>query len=82
MRDLAKLLFGGDGGGDSAGGGVGGLFGLFGPGDHGESGMSDRVRRAREWCGSTPGSGSPADALRSAGRPRGPRRVIIREYRD
>ncbi len=78
MRDLAKLLFG-----DIDGDGAGGLLGLFGPGDRGESGMSDRVRRAREWCGSTPGSGAPADAVRNAGRPRGARRhVIIREFRD
>jgi hypothetical protein len=78
MRDLAKLLFG-----DSDGAGVGGLFDLFGPGDRSESGMGDRVRRAREWCGSTPGSGSAAGAGRRAARPRGARRpFVIRDFLD
>jgi hypothetical protein len=73
MRDIAKLLFGD---GDE------GLLGLFGGGDGDESGLADRVRRSGEWCGSTPGRGSVADAVRGAARPRRVRRVIIREFRD
>jgi hypothetical protein len=74
MRDIAKLLFGDD---------ADGLLGMFGGGDGDESGMTGRVRRAGEWCGSTPGSGSAAGAARGAARPRGIRRqVIIREFRD
>jgi hypothetical protein len=69
MRDIAKLLFGGD---------ADGLLGLFG-GDNGDGdgfGMADRARRAGEWCGSTPGRDSGAGAAR----PRGIRhQVIIRE---
>ena len=73
MRDIARLLFGD---------GADGLFDQFGRGDEGETGLSDRVRRAGEWCGSTPGRGSAADAVRGAARPRGmARKVIIREFR-
>jgi hypothetical protein len=74
MRDIAKLLFGD---------GEGGLLDLFGGGDGDESGMAERARRSGEWCGSTPGRGSVADAVRGAARPRrGRRQVIIREFRD
>lgn len=73
MRDIAKLLFGDD---------AGGLLGLFGEGDGDGFGMADRARRAGEWCGSTPGRGWTAGAVRGAARPHGVRReVIIREFR-
>ena len=81
MRDIARLLFGDD---------ADGLHDLFGGAD-GERfdaadgdgfGMAERARRAGEWCGSTPGSGSAADALRGAARPHGMRhQVIIRGFR-
>jgi hypothetical protein len=79
MRDIARLLFGDDGGLQDLFDGAGDLFdGADGDG----FGMADRARRAGEWCGSTPGGGSAADALRGAARPRGMRRqVIIREFR-
>jgi hypothetical protein len=74
MRDIAKLLFGD---------GADGLLDLFGKGDGGESGMVERVRRSGEWCGTTPGRGSAAEAVRGAARPgRGRRQVIIREFRS
>ncbi|MGH3245427.1 MAG: hypothetical protein ACRDOI_04325 [Trebonia sp.] len=70
MRDIAKLLLGGD---------ADGLLGLFG-GDNGDGfGMADRARRAGEWCGSTPGRDSAAGAPRAATRPRGAHQVIIRK---
>lgn len=81
MRDIARLLFGDD---------ADGLHDLFDGADcdrfdgaDGDGfGMADRARRAGEWCGSTPGSGPVADALRGAARPRGMRRqVIIRGFR-
>ena len=74
MRDIAKLLFGD---------GAGSLFDLFGPGDDEESGAVERVRRAGEWCGSTPGRGSAAGAARNAaGRGRGWPQSVIREFHD
>ena len=74
MRDIAKLLFGD--GADS-------LFDLFGPGEGNEAGAAERARRSGEWCGSTPGRGSAANAVRNATGGRGVRRqVIIREFRD
>ena len=42
-----------------------------------EAGLAERARRSGEWCGSTPGRGSVADALRitriSAARGNAPR---------
>ena len=49
MRGIAKLLFGGDGDRD-------GLRGLLGDDDWRRT--ADQVRRAGEWCGSTPGRGT------------------------
>jgi hypothetical protein len=46
MRGIAKLLFGGDGDRDR-------LRGLLGDDDWWQA--ADQVRRAGEWCGSTPG---------------------------
>lgn len=70
MRDIAKLLFGDE---------AGRLLGLSGGGD--ESAMAERVRRSGEWCGTTPGQGSVADAVERAARPGARRQVIIREIR-
>lgn len=72
MRDIVKLLLGDD---------AGRLLSLFsGGGD--ESGMAERVRRSGEWCGSTPGRGAAARAVRDTAGPHGVRhRVIIREFR-
>jgi len=57
MRDIAKLLFGDD----SV------LSGLFAPGEDGDGfGMADRARRSGEWCGSTPGKGTPRERLAGA----------------
>jgi hypothetical protein len=73
MRDIARLLFGDD---------AGRLLDLFDAGDEGEFGMAERARRAGEWCGSTPGHASAADAAHGAAGPHGMRRqVIIREFR-
>jgi hypothetical protein len=73
MRGIAKLLFGDD---------ADRVLGLFGEGDGDGFGMADRARRAGEWCGSTPGHDSAADAARGAARPHGMRRqVITREFR-
>jgi hypothetical protein len=69
MRGIAKLLFGDD---------AGKLLDLFDGSDGDGFGMADRARRAGEWCGSTPGSGSAADAARQHGVRR---QVIIREFR-
>ena len=54
MRGIARLLFG-DGAvfDDEAGRILGRLSG-----NDDERAMGDRVRRAGEWCGSTPGTGS------------------------
>ena len=78
MRGIAKLLFGDD---------AGGLSDLFGGRDADGFGLADRARRSGEWCGSTPGRGPAADAVRGAAR-RGDihpgdlrREVIVREYR-
>jgi hypothetical protein len=74
MRDIARLLFGDD---------AGGLLDLFGAGEGDESGATERVRRAGEWCGSTPGRASADDGVRSAARPRRVRRqAIFREFGD
>jgi hypothetical protein len=78
MRGIAKLLFGDD---------TGRLLDLFGGDDADGFGMADRARRSGEWCGSTPGRGSAADAVRGTARHGGVhpgdlrREVIIREYR-
>jgi hypothetical protein len=72
MRGIARLLFGDDG--DR-------LLDLFDGSDGEGFGAAERARRAGEWCGSTPGRGSAADAM--SARPRGVRhRVIIREFRN
>lgn len=69
MRGIAKLLFGGnDSDGDR-------LLGLFGADDK-WFGLSDEARRAGEWCGSTPGRGSAADAVRGVPRPGRIRRPV------
>ena len=74
MRDIAKLLFGG---------GAGSLFDLFGPGDGEEADAVERVRRAGEWCGSTPGHAAAPGAVRNAaGRRAGRPPVTTREFRD
>ena len=83
MRDIAKLLFGED---------TGKLLGLFGDGDGDfgkgdgdESGAARRVRRAGEWCGTTPrragewcgttpGRSTAEESVRGAARARGARR--------
>ena len=73
MRDIARLLFGDD---------AGSLLDLFGGGDEDGFGMAERAQSAGEWCGSTPGRHSAADAARGVARPHGMRRqVIIREFR-
>jgi hypothetical protein len=73
MRGIAKLLFGGDGRRD---GDRGGLRGLLGDDDWWRA--ADQVRRAGEWCGSTPGRDSAPGPVRGPYRarpvgPRGPR---------
>jgi hypothetical protein len=75
MRDIAKLLFGED---------TDRLLDLFSGGDGDGFGMADRVHRAGEWCGTTPGRDSAAAAAaRGAARPHGMRgQVIIREFRS
>ena len=79
MRGIARLLFGGEPGKGEAGI----LAELFAPGDSDGFGMADRARRAGEWCGTTPGGGSAADAAGGMTRPRGGRRQdVIREFRD
>jgi hypothetical protein len=60
MRDIARLLFGDD---------AGGLLDLFDGSDGDGFGMADRARRAGEWCGSTPGSGSAAPTPVTLSRP-------------
>jgi hypothetical protein len=78
MRGIARLLFGDD---------AGRLMELFDGDDADGFGMADRARRSGEWCGSTPGRGTAADAGRGTARrggvhPGDPRReVIVREYR-
>ncbi len=55
---------------------------LFGASDADGFGLAEQARAAGEWCGSTPGRGSAADAADGAARPRGMRhRVIIRDIR-
>ena len=61
MRGIAKLLFGGGGGEDR-------LAGLL-AGDEDWSRLADEARRAGEWCGTTPGRGAAADAVRGVHRP-------------
>jgi hypothetical protein len=61
MRDIAKLLFGDD---------TGKLLDMFSADEGEESGMADRARRSGEWCGTTPGRGSAAAAVKRAARPR------------
>lgn len=73
MQGIARLLFGEE---------AGGLLDLFDGAGGDEFGMAERARRAGEWCGTTPGRGSAASAVRVA-RPRGTRRpVVTREFRD
>lgn len=70
MRDIAKLLFGDD---------AGRLLGLFG--GNGGQDMAERARRAGEWCGTTPGRGSVARAVRGASRPHGPGgKIVTRDF--
>ncbi len=64
MRGIAKLLFGGDGGAADDGGRPRGLL----AGDEDWYRLADEARRAGEWCGTTPGAGAPADAVRGAPR--------------
>lgn len=74
MQGIARLLFGDE---------AGGLPDLFGGAGGDEFGMAERARRAGEWCGTTPGRGSAASAVRGVARPRGMRRpVVTREFRD
>jgi hypothetical protein len=69
MRGIAKLLFGDD---------ADRLLDLLGGSDADGFGLADQARRSGEWCGSTPGRDSAADAAR----PHGMRRqVITREFR-
>jgi hypothetical protein len=67
MRGIAKLLFGDE---------ADRLLGLFG--DDEGFGMAERARRSGEWCASTPGRGSAADAARQHGLRR---EIVIREFR-
>ena len=61
MRGIAKLLFGGD---------ADQLLGLLAGNDDDDwCGMAERARRSGEWCGTTPGHGTVADAVRGAARP-------------
>ena len=58
MRGIAKLLFSGD---------ADRLLGLLAGNDDDDwSGMTERARRSGEWCGTTPGHGTVADAVRGA----------------
>jgi hypothetical protein len=61
MRGIAKLLFDGD---------ADRLLGLLTGNDDDWSGMAERARRSGEWCGTTPGHGTVADAVRGASRGR------------
>jgi hypothetical protein len=61
MRDIAKLLFGDD---------AGKLLDMFSAGGGDEVGMAERTQRSGEWCGTTPGGGSAAEAVKRAARPR------------
>jgi hypothetical protein len=71
MRGIAKLLFGDE---------ADRLLGQFGDGDG--FGLAEQARRSGEWCASTPGRGSAADAVRGAARQHGLRReVVAREFR-
>jgi hypothetical protein len=73
MRGIAKLLLGDE---------AGRLLGLFGEGDDDESGLAEQARRAGEWCGTTPGAGAAADAVRGVHRARRvPRPVSRPEFR-
>jgi hypothetical protein len=57
MRGIAKLLLGDE---------AGELLGLLGDDDW--SGMAEEARRAGEWCGTTPGRGAAAAAVRGGSR--------------
>jgi hypothetical protein len=73
MRGIAKLLFGEE---------ADRLLGLF-DGDGDGFGLAEQARRSGEWCASTPGRGSAADAARGAGRQHGLRReIVVREFRS
>jgi hypothetical protein len=73
MRDIMRLLFGRE---------EGILSDLFGGDEADGFGMADRARRAGEWCGTTPGSGSGAGRPGRAGVRRGvPRHLTDGEFR-
>jgi len=67
MRGIAKLLLGDE---------AGKLFGLL-PDDE-WSGMAEQARRTGEWCGTTPGRGAAADAVRGVPRSRTVPRPVSR----
>ena len=72
MRGIAKLLFGDES--DR-------LLGLFGDGEG--FGLAEQARRSGEWCASTPGRGSAADAARGPAREHGLRReIVVREFHE
>jgi hypothetical protein len=54
---------------------------LFGGDEADGFGMADRARRAGEWCGSTPGSGSAAGRPGAVGCSRHVPHVIDEEFR-
>jgi len=82
MRGIAKLLFGGDGGRDGDGDRLPGLPGLPGA-DEDWFRLAGQARRAGEWCGTTPGRGAAADAVRGAPRRgRNPRPVSAPDFRS
>jgi hypothetical protein len=79
MRGIAKLLFGGESGAADDAGRLGGLL----AGDKGWYRLAGAARRAGEWCGTTPGAGAAADAVRGAPRRgRGPRPVSAPDFRS
>jgi hypothetical protein len=67
---IARLLLGDD---------AARVLDLFGPGDE-EAGLAERARRSGEWCGSTPGRGSVAGALRAGRTPEGGSRAAAAEW--
>lgn len=80
MRGIAKLLFGGDGGG--AADDHGRLRGLL-TGDGDWYRLADEARQAGEWCGTTPGGAAPADVRPGAPRRRRvPRPVSAPDFRS
>jgi hypothetical protein len=69
MRGIARLLFGDD---------AGKALDQFNGNDDG-FGLADQTRRSGEWCGSTLGRDTVADALRGVTR-RGGQRAAVREF--